>query len=193
MIGRDVVNQFSDSSGNVWEAHQSQIYPTLAKLELEGLIQSDMPRGARAVRRTYTITEAGLAELQGWLEKAPDYPAERDGFRLKMLFFDRLPFDTMRRHLRNHMHRFDLLRADYERHAERLRNRETDYVQVRLSVRPPEDHETIVGVGAFALSGLAEQARLEVDWAGRGLALIDHLEAQRSTYLRDREAPAPND
>lgn len=43
------------------------------------------------------------------------------------------------------------------------------------------------------LSGLAEHARLEVDWAGRGLALIKCLEAERLTYLQDREAPAAND
>ena len=43
--------------------------------------------------------------------------------------------------------------------------------------REPADHDAIVAFKEFAYEGLVERAHMEVDWARRGLALIDRLEA----------------
>jgi PadR family transcriptional regulator, regulatory protein AphA len=70
--GYDLAGLFSISMGNVWPAQHSQIYPELAKLLADGLIEQtgEGPRG----RRTYQTTPEGLDELRSWLrDTEPDY------------------------------------------------------------------------------------------------------------------------
>jgi DNA-binding PadR family transcriptional regulator len=70
--GYDLTGFFAASMGNVWPAQHSQIYPELAKLLAEGLIEQagEGPRG----RKIYRTTEAGIEELRSWLRNTdPDY------------------------------------------------------------------------------------------------------------------------
>ena len=83
--GYDLARLFSVSMANVWPAQHSQIYPELAKLLADGLIQQtgEGPRG----RRIYQTTPEGLAELRSWLrDTEPDYslrhPAQLRAFCL---------------------------------------------------------------------------------------------------------------
>ena len=62
MTGYDLTKHFSRSAAYVWHAPHSQIYPELRKLEAEGLVTAEsVARGDRGVKRTYSITDAGLA------------------------------------------------------------------------------------------------------------------------------------
>jgi PadR family transcriptional regulator AphA len=67
-----------------WQAKHSQIYPLLAKLEKEGLVQfvlvqqSDKPD-----KKIYSITDKGLDELKEWMTQPTCEPVTRDEMKLK--------------------------------------------------------------------------------------------------------------
>lgn len=70
--------------GNFWHARHSQIYPTLAQLEKQGLVTHEViEQQERPAKKVYTITEAGLAQLQQWVTQDMEPPAVRDELVLK--------------------------------------------------------------------------------------------------------------
>lgn len=58
--GYELMKELETKSGGVYKASAGAIYPALQQLEDEGLVTSDQPAG----KRTYTLTDAGKAELQ---------------------------------------------------------------------------------------------------------------------------------
>ena len=75
-----------------WTISQAQIYPSLERLEREGLISGrEIPTGRRR-RRVFEITEAGRAQLRAWLADTEPIPFElRDVGLLKLFFADASP------------------------------------------------------------------------------------------------------
>ncbi|GLW07088.1 hypothetical protein Misp01_22180 [Microtetraspora sp. NBRC 13810] len=64
--GYDLAKEFEGDLGRyAWQAGHNRIYPELARLAAEGLVEG-AEEGTRG-RRVYTITAAGLAELRAWL------------------------------------------------------------------------------------------------------------------------------
>jgi DNA-binding PadR family transcriptional regulator len=75
--GYALLKHFEQSLGYVWPASHSQIYPELARLLAEGLIEQT-GSGARN-SKTYAVTDAGLAETRRWLrETEPDRRVRSD-------------------------------------------------------------------------------------------------------------------
>ena len=75
--GYGLLKHFEQSLAYAWPAGHSQIYPELARLVRDGLIeQTDTgPRGSK----TYAITDEGLAEVRRWLrETEPDRRVRSD-------------------------------------------------------------------------------------------------------------------
>ncbi|MFJ9565482.1 PadR family transcriptional regulator [Streptomyces fuscichromogenes] len=82
--GYDLLKRFESGLAVVWPAQKSQVYGELAKLSEKGLIEVT-GTGARQ-RREYGITEAGRAELRGWLiEPGTDF-AFRSAALLRVFF-----------------------------------------------------------------------------------------------------------
>ncbi len=74
------------SIGNFWEFAHSQLYDEPMRLADAGLVETSAESGGRR-RRTYTITDAGRAELAGWLaEPTPGRTDVRDPGLLKLFF-----------------------------------------------------------------------------------------------------------
>jgi PadR family transcriptional regulator, regulatory protein AphA len=75
-----------------WTISQAQIYPSLQRLEHDGLVRGHSePRGNRP-RRVFEITGKGEAALAGWLTEPTPMPFElRDVGMLKLFFADALP------------------------------------------------------------------------------------------------------
>jgi DNA-binding PadR family transcriptional regulator len=75
-----------------WTISQAQIYPSLQRLEQDGLVRGHSePRGNRP-RRVFEITEKGEAALATWLAEPTPVPFElRDVGLLKLFFADALP------------------------------------------------------------------------------------------------------
>ncbi|HEY2483190.1 MAG TPA: PadR family transcriptional regulator [Caulobacteraceae bacterium] len=86
------IKQLVDSSIRFfWTISQAQIYPSLERLERDGLIEGrSEPLGKRR-RRIFEITEAGETELRAWLRRDEPLPFElRDVGLLKLFFADAL-------------------------------------------------------------------------------------------------------
>ena len=58
--GYELMKELETKSGGIYKASAGAIYPALQQLEDEGMVTSD----ATAGKRTYSLTEAGKAELQ---------------------------------------------------------------------------------------------------------------------------------
>lgn len=87
--GYELTKHFENSLQRwAWHARHSQIYPELGKLATDGLIET-YDEGARG-RRTYAITDAGLAELREWLLDPPAKPLVRNEGMLRMFLLSAL-------------------------------------------------------------------------------------------------------
>jgi len=62
--GYELMKELETKSGGIYKASAGAIYPALQQLEDEGLVTSDQPSG----KRTYSLTDAGKAELQSEAE-----------------------------------------------------------------------------------------------------------------------------
>jgi PadR family transcriptional regulator AphA len=75
--GYGLLKHFEQSLAYAWPASHSQIYPELARLLEDGLIEETEtgPRNSR----TYALTDAGLEEVRSWLrETTPDRRVRSD-------------------------------------------------------------------------------------------------------------------
>ena len=82
MTGYDLTKHFDRSAAYVWHAPHSQIYPELRKLEDAGLVTAEsVARGDHGIKRTYSITDAGLTELIEWVEELDPPAPDRDAFQ----------------------------------------------------------------------------------------------------------------
>src|SRR4051812_6394639 len=86
--GYDLTGKFDKSLGNAWHASHSQIYPELARLEEEGMIEV-VAEGARR-SKTYGLTTAGQAELRRWLVEAEPSRHQRNESALRTFLAPRL-------------------------------------------------------------------------------------------------------
>lgn len=87
--GYDLTRMFDGDLGRyAWQAGHTSIYPELAKLTANGLVEvtAQGPRGAK----TYAVTEAGRAELQRWM-LAPQQGRVRNEPVLRMFLIASLP------------------------------------------------------------------------------------------------------
>jgi PadR family transcriptional regulator AphA len=80
--GYELTRTFDRSLQTSWHARHSQIYPELAKLEADGLVQV-VEHGARR-SKTYGITEPGRAELRRWLVEGEPDRAQRNESGLRL-------------------------------------------------------------------------------------------------------------
>lgn len=136
-----------------WSARHSQIYPELARLADEGMIEV-AEEGARG-RRTYAITDAGRAELRSWLVDQPPYTSVRNVLVLKMFLLSTLdPVDA--KAFLSHL-------AD---------NAERELEELRTQVAELDAAEGTQGFGRFAAEyGLREYALVR-DWAAWAMERI---------------------
>jgi PadR family transcriptional regulator, regulatory protein AphA len=71
MSGYGLARLFERTLARAWPARHPQIYPALAELEHQGLLRVSEIGPRR--RKTYAVTENGVAEVQRWLrETTPD-------------------------------------------------------------------------------------------------------------------------
>lgn len=71
-----------------WPAKHSQIYPLLAKLEREGLVQFvRIEQRDKPDKKVYSITEQGKSVVLDWLGEPPAEQMTRDELSLKTSAF----------------------------------------------------------------------------------------------------------
>jgi DNA-binding PadR family transcriptional regulator len=147
--GYELLKHFEQSLAYAWPASHSQIYPELARLRDDGLIEQT-GSGARN-SKTYAVTDAGLEEVRRWLrETEPDRRVRSDG-ALRIFFLWLLESDEA------------MAKLAEERAYWRARLDELESIKARP--RGPGRKEQAFGI---ALEGGIRgiEARLEwLDWA----------------------------
>ncbi|MEL7030389.1 MAG: PadR family transcriptional regulator [Pseudomonadota bacterium] len=82
--GLELAGRFNKSIGYFWPATHQQIYRELAKLERDGLIQSQAEAEARGRKRTYHVLPEGRQELRRWIEQEDAPPPLRDALLVRL-------------------------------------------------------------------------------------------------------------
>jgi DNA-binding PadR family transcriptional regulator len=86
MSGYGLARLFERTLARAWPARHPQIYPALAELEEHGLLRV-IETGPRR-RKTYAVTEDGIAEVQRWLrESAPDRTVRNESILLLFMLW----------------------------------------------------------------------------------------------------------
>jgi DNA-binding PadR family transcriptional regulator len=177
LTGYDAVKHFRSSVGHVWHAPDSQIYPELRKMQAEGLLEAtEVPWGSKHATKTrYAITPAGLEALASWQATPLVYAPERDPVHLLAAYFEWGTPDTARARLEEHIAAYEAAKVSAEQQAHDIRERTSPTLQRRLAANDPADAERIAAFKLFAYEGKIARADAEIDWARRGLALLDEL------------------
>jgi DNA-binding PadR family transcriptional regulator len=174
--GYDLLQIFDSSVGFVWYAAHTQIYPELRRMEAEGLLASvEVPRGPKAHKREYRITEQGLNTLRQLASTPVEPLPEKDPYRLKAAYLEWADPDGAREQFKLHLAHYERWLAEWEEMERRIASGNDPVVRERLEARPPEEHRTIVAAKVFAYQGMIARAKMEIEWAKQGLALLDTL------------------
>ncbi len=182
MSGYELSQFFDSSTGWVWTAPHSQIYPTLVKMQSEGLIEGeDQVRGARLKRKVYSITPRGLDELRAWVGTPHPTTGSRDLLLTQALLFDMVEPDRAAEVLEAFIAEQEAHARESREHSKRLLAKETPLLAERLQNRPPEEHDRIARLKAHVFQGQAMVAETRADWARAELEL-----------LRERPDPGSN-
>jgi DNA-binding PadR family transcriptional regulator len=86
--GYDLAQRFDKSLANAWHAGHSQIYPTLARLEAEGMVEV-VSEGARG-SRTWAVTDGGREELRRWMTETVPNRSQRSETGLRWFLLELL-------------------------------------------------------------------------------------------------------
>lgn len=177
MTGYDVSKQFSQSVAHVWHAPDSQIYPELNRMERDGLLESTVvPWGKKGTKKEYAVTEAGIAAFREWMDAPIEIRRQREPAYLKAAYLEwaepgaaRAELEQFRDHWTEHLAMLEATRAT-------LVDRSHPTLARRLEHYDASQWDRIVRYKIFAYDGLIDQARAALNWAERGLVLVDELE-----------------
>ncbi|MFC0106343.1 PadR family transcriptional regulator [Kibdelosporangium aridum] len=173
MSGYDLVQFFDSSTAWIWAAPQSQIYPTLRRMERAGLITGDdEPRGPKLTRTVYSVTDQGREELERWLSTPHDPSPPRDPFLVQALNFDTIDAEKAHAVLEQFITEQEKAAAEAEAHRQRLLNKDTMLLKERLTRRDPAEHDRIARLKAHVFAGVAAVARTRAEWAREGQRLL---------------------
>lgn len=89
--GYDLKQAFERSVRHFWFAELSQIYPTLKRLEEQGLLASRRAPSSRGPeRRVFETTADGEQALRDWLQSEPIVPTDRIAYLAQLFFLGEL-------------------------------------------------------------------------------------------------------
>jgi PadR family transcriptional regulator AphA len=181
MTGYDVAKTFHSSVGHVWHAPDSQIYPELKRMELDGLIRGeDIARSSRAgnaTKRLYGITDEGVAAFRQWMSFPTEYSAERNPAHLRAAYFEWADAASVRAQLLAHIEHWTEMREQWVGQLSSFGDHTHPIFQKRLEISPPSEWPRITAWKVFAYEGLIAQADQQIAWAEKGLQLEESLDA----------------
>ena len=175
MTGYEISRRFQSSVGHVWHAPDSQIYPELRKMESEGLVEAEAVDDARGEKRFYLPTEAGILAFRAWMDSPLKYALDRDPAHLRAAYFEWADPAAARRALLEHISRYEDLRAQWQEQIDQIDDGTSPVLARRLEGKADAEQRRISAYKRFAYEGLLARADAEIEWARRGLRLIDDL------------------
>lgn len=163
--------------GPFWAESVGQIYPTLKRLEEEGLVRAVRPAdGGRRSRKVYRITAAGLRRLRAWLEEPPQPEQVRNEILLKLYFGPQMGVETALRHLA----RFE---ANQRALLELFEHFEHELVEAAES----EEQEVFWKI---TLSSGQHVVRARVAWCEEARARLESWRGSQATKLAAATVPS---
>lgn len=89
--GYELAKAFDVGVANFWHAQPQQLYAELTRLEKDGLVTGrQVPQETRPTKRLFTVTDAGLAELQRFAAATAKPSFIRDDLLVKVQAVDRV-------------------------------------------------------------------------------------------------------
>lgn len=159
MTGYTLRQQIRDILGHFWSESLGQIYPTLAALEQQKLVQREVPGSSRST--TYSITPAGITRLRELLAESPQRGKPRNGTMLRLFFGAQLGPVACRALVTN-----ALVQAT-DQLAALQREREELFGDATLAADAPYI--------ALTISAGEHTARATIAWANESLATLARL------------------
>jgi PadR family transcriptional regulator, regulatory protein AphA len=181
MSGYDLARNLEISLQSLWAASYGQIYPTLHKLAEEGLIVGQESPTGRRERTLYTLTPAGHAAFQAWLQEPVVYPPFRDPFKLWASYLDVLPPDVLDAGIRRHIALHEARLAYFGSVARAIETGEHPLIRARAERLTPGALARLKATRAMIFRELSEQARAEIASAERIRAFAVQLSASEPT------------
>ncbi|MBV6762315.1 PadR family transcriptional regulator [Rhodococcus opacus] len=176
LTGYDAVKRFGGSVGYVWHAPDSQVYPELRRMEKEGLIAGEQVRwGPRSTKTRYSITDDGIRAFREWMNTPLDYGPVRDAPHMQSAYFEWADPDRAREHLHRHIDYYTEQVGRWIAIRDAILGATHPTIATRMEKYPAPDHERIIAYKAFAYEGLITRGESEIEWARKGLNLIDEL------------------
>jgi DNA-binding PadR family transcriptional regulator len=176
LTGYDLIRHFQGTVGFLWSAPQSQIYPELRRMQMDGVLRGELVTwGQRGVKTQYSITEAGVEALREWMAQPLAYTPDRDPAHLRAAYLEWTDPPAARAQLERHAAHYRELRDQRLGQLESIRDHSHPIVAKRLEAAPEQEWRRITAFKEFTYEGLVAQAELEIEWAEHGLRLIDEL------------------
>ncbi len=172
--GYDIKAEFEQGGAGLLSGlNFGSIYPSLKKLQDEGLIETEQMGAAGRPRKVHELTARGWDELAAWLQAPTDYPIPmRDELLLKMLFWGAaLPED----------------RVTLIAHLQQRRARAVELLAY-IADWPTNGASLIDEYGLLVLDYLRGHLEAEFAWLHRAIA---QLEGPPRPPARDPQGRAP--
>jgi len=159
MSGYELRDRINQSIGNFWSESFGQIYPALAKLHKQGLV--DVEETGKSGRKVYSLTQAGRARLSQWVAIPPQPRKLRSEMLLKVFFGANGTLDNTRAQILETRRRFVI---DLER-----------YIAFEPVLKARRAASPALPFYLITLNHGIIEARAIVDWADQALATLDAL------------------
>ena len=135
--------------------------------------------------KEYHVTDAGFEALREWANTPIEVRRQRDPAFLRAAYLEWADAESVREEMRAqisfHQSLLDLLQHT----RSTLLDRSHPTLVRRLARVPTADHDRIVAWKVFAYDGLITQARLQIEWAQRGLQLVDSFDTEGLAPIND--------
>lgn len=148
MSGYRVRAEILSTLGNFWAESFGQIYPTLARLELGGLVSRD-------ASSRFVLTDAGRRRLRELLREAPESAPPRNGVLLRLFFGRELGVDGC----------LELLETMEREVTEKLRA----LAEIRAGLDPSDGDERFA---LLTVSAGEHSGRATLDWIAESRASL---------------------
>ncbi|MFK0255104.1 PadR family transcriptional regulator [Streptomyces sp. NPDC090445] len=169
LSGYQLAKSFSVGVANFWHALPQQLYAELARLEKEGLVAGrEVVQDTRPNKRLFTVTGAGLAELERFTEAAAKPSFMRDDLVVKVHAADHVDHGALLAQLAERAEVARAKTALFGQLLEKMRGGRTEEEFLR--------HGERVGPYLTCLAGIAyEQANEQ--WCERTITVLGEREA----------------
>ena len=169
--GYDVKQYFDRVFKHFWAAELAQIYPTLDRLEKDGLAGSQRMASEKGpVRRVYKRTARGTRAHKQWLKDGPTVGKDRLPYLTQIFFLGDIPSEDRLRFFRD-------LRAHFTAELAELKSSETHWSQ--LDSGYPDQMNDVSQSRQFTLRLGIKKMMTNVEWCDECIAIIEAPEDKK--------------